>query len=188
MRQPSFHVDTAFGNGLRQLFAELESRLSLRVPLTAYLAGGMAVHLYTGKRVTSDVDAEFSARVLIPNDLMVEVIDEIGAPQLLYLDTNYNPMFGLLHEDYQQDAIEVDMGLAPVDLAVSKLARFAPNDQEDIRDLVRLGLASATAIETRGNEALQGYVGNVERVRMNLRDAVALAREVESARTAGPAP
>lgn len=182
-----FHVDTAFARGLRQLLLDLEARLALQQPLTAYLAGGMAVHLYTGKRVTSDVDAEFSARVLIPGDLMVEVIDDGGDTRLVYFDTNYNPMFALLHEHYQQDAIEVSMGLAhirlrvlsPVDLAVSKIARFAPNDREDIQDLVRLGLVSADAIEARGSEALTGYIGNTSMIRLNLRDAVLLAREAE---------
>lgn len=183
-----FHSDTAFAKGLRQLFADLEHRLSLRQPLTAYLAGGMAVHLYTGLRVTNDVDVEFTARILIPNDLMVEVSDDGGDPQLIHFDTNYNPMFALLHEDYQQDAVDVPFGLerirlrvlSPVDLAVSKIARFAPNDQEDIQALVRLGLTSADAIEARGREALTGYVGNLGMVEFNLRDAVALAREQEA--------
>jgi len=187
------HRDTAFAKGLRQLFADLESRLGLRRPLTAYLAGGMAVHLYTGKRVTSDVDAEFSARVLIPNDLMAEVIDDNGNPRLIYFDTNYNPMFALLHEDYQQNAIDADIGLqhirvrvlSPVDLAVSKVARFAPNDREDIQDLVRLGLVSAADIEARGNQALDGYVGNVSSVRFNLSNAVALARKIEESAPRG---
>lgn len=187
----TFHTDTAFARGLRELFGGLEKRLALRQPLTAYLAGGMAVHLYTGKRVTNDVDAEFSARVLIPGDLMAEVIDDGGDPQLLYFDTQYNPMFALLHEDYQQDAIDVALGLehirlrvlSPVDLALSKVARFAPNDREDIQDLVRLGLTSADAIQARGSEALAGYIGNTSMVGLNLRDAVALARAVGKSHT-----
>jgi len=182
-----FHLDTALALGLRQLFADLETRLGLRQPVSVYLAGGMAVHLYTGKRVTNDVDAEFSARILIPNDLMVEVIEAGGAAQLIYFDTNYNPMFGLLHEDYQHDALGVDLGLehirlhvlSPVDLAVSKLARFAQIDREDIQDLVRLGLTSAEAIEARARAALRAYVGNLRSVELNLRDAVALARQAE---------
>ena len=50
---PELHAHTAFAIGLRQLFSNLESRLALQRPLTAYVAGGMAVHLYTGKRVTN---------------------------------------------------------------------------------------------------------------------------------------
>ena len=107
----AFHTRTALANGLRDLFRQLEERLSLRKPLTVYLAGGMAVHLYTANRVTSDVDAEFSGRIIIPNDLMVEIKLEDGSPQVIYLDTNYNSTFALMHEDYQEDAIPVDLGL-----------------------------------------------------------------------------
>jgi len=86
----------------------------------------MAVHLYTANRVTTDVDAEFGGRVLLPNDLMVEVTLEDGTPQVVYLDTNYNSTFALLHEDYLDDAVPVDLGveqirvhvLSPVDLEV----------------------------------------------------------------------
>ncbi|WP_457833067.1 DUF6036 family nucleotidyltransferase, partial [Staphylococcus aureus] len=91
----------------------------------------------------------------LPNDLMVEVMLEDGTPQVVYLDTNYNSSFALMHEDYLDDAIPIDLGvdqirvhvLSPVDLAVSKIARFADNDKEDIAALVRLGLTSADAIE-----------------------------------------
>jgi hypothetical protein len=71
----------------------------------------MAVHLYTASRVTTDVDAEFGGRVHIPNDLMVEVTLENGVQQVIYLDTNYNSTFALMHEDYQADSIPVDLGL-----------------------------------------------------------------------------
>ena len=185
---PVFHTRTALAEGLRELFRQLEERLLLRSPLNVYLAGGMAVHLYTANRVTTDVDAEFGGRVFLPNDLMVEVMLEDGSPQVIYLDTHYNSTFALMHEDYLDDSIPVNLGmdqirvhvLSPVDLAVSKIARFADNDQEDIAALVRLGLTSADEIEQRATSALPGYVGGLSMLRLNLRDAVALARQVES--------
>lgn len=64
---PSLHTHTALVNGLRALFKQLEQRLSLRGPLNVYLAGGMAVHLYTAGRITPDVDAQFAGRVYLPN-------------------------------------------------------------------------------------------------------------------------
>lgn len=190
--RPSFHTETALAVGLRELFTQLENRLSLRGPLNVYLAGGMAVHLYTANRVTTDVDAEFGGRIHLPNDLMVEVTLEDGTPQIIYLDTNYNSTFSLMHEDYLDDAIPVDLGvhqirvhvLSPVDLAVSKIARFADNDKEDIATLVRLGLTSADAIEQRATSALAGFVGGQAMLKLNLRDAVVLARAVESERMA----
>ena len=65
------HTDTALAQGLQALFKRLEARLGLSVPVKVFLAGGMAVHLYTAGRVTTDVDAEFGARLLLPNDLAV---------------------------------------------------------------------------------------------------------------------
>ncbi|MDP2830128.1 MAG: DUF6036 family nucleotidyltransferase [Sulfuricellaceae bacterium] len=183
-----FHTQTVLANGLRILFKQLEERLSLSKPLTVYLAGGMAVHLYTANRVTTDVDAEFSARVIIPNDLMVEVTLEDGSPQVIYLDTNYNSTFALMHEDYQDDAIPVDLGLehihvrvlSPVDLVVSKIARLADNDREDIQALVQLGLTTASEIEQRAKSALAGYVGGQSMLLVNLQDALAIARNAEA--------
>ncbi|MEM8515132.1 hypothetical protein RCH14_004492 [Massilia sp. MP_M2] len=187
MQEYVFHTRTALADGLRDLFKQLEQRLSLRDPVNVYIAGGMAVHLYTASRVTTDVDAEFSGRIFLPNDLMVEVTLEDGTPQVVYLDTNYNSSFALMHEDYIDDSIPVELGvdriqvhvLSPVDLAVSKIARFAQNDREDIASLVRLGLTSADEIEARATEALGGFIGGQAMLQCNLRDAVKLARETQ---------
>lgn len=187
---PVFHTDTALAQGLRELLKQLQERLSLRSPLHVYLAGGMAVHLYIAHRVTTDVDAEFGSRVFIPSDLIVEVTLEDGTRETVYFDTNYNSSFALMHEDYLEDAIALDLGveqiklhvLSPLDLAVSKIARFADNDKEDIAELVRQGLTTADDIEQRATSALGGYVGGLAMLRLNLRDAVALARQVEAER------
>ena len=185
---PQFYTHTALAQGLQGLFQQLEQQLGVTRPLAVWLAGGMAVHLYTGSRVTSDVDAEFGARVLLPNDLAVEVTLEDGTRQLVYLDTNYNSTFALMHEDYQDDAIAVDLGLqylqllvlSPLDLVVSKIARLADNDRDDIVQLVQRGLTTAEAIEERANSALVGYIGNQAMLLCNIRDAVALARAAQT--------
>lgn len=190
LNNPAFHTRTALALGMRELFLRLQDKLSLSQPVNVYLAGGMAVHLYTATRVTTDVDAEFGARVFVPNDLMVEVTLEDGTSQVVYFDTNYNSTFALMHEDYLSDSIPVDLGLdqirvrvlSPVDLAVSKIARLADNDKEDIAALVRLGLTNADEIEQRATNALAGYVGGQAMLKLNLRDAVALARQVQSGR------
>ena len=190
---PPFHMHTALAQGLKALLRQLEERLALQSPLKVFLAGGMAVHLYTASRVTTDVDAEFGSRVFLPGDLVVDVRLEDGTRELLYFDTNYNATFALMHEDYLDDAIALDMGvpqirlyvLSPLDLAVSKIARFADNDKEDIAGLVRLGLTTANEIEQRATQAMAGYVGGLPMLRLNLRDAVALARQAEAERGAG---
>ena len=189
-----FHRTTALARGLKRILEALEDRLELDRSVTLHLAGGMAVHLYTGRRVTTDVDAEFDARVAVPDDLVVGVVLENGAEQVLYLDTSYNPMFALMHEDYQDDAIELDLGLrhlrvfvlSPLDLAVSKLARFADNDREDVRALVDAGLVTAAGLESRATEALKGFVGGLSMVRANVRDAVAQAEVIEARRAPPP--
>ena len=191
-KNQTFHTHTALAQGLRQLFQQLEERLSLHKNLNVFLAGGMAVHLYTAHRVTTDVDAEFGSRVFIPSDLVVDVTLEDGTHESVYFDTNYNSTFALMHEKYLDDAIALDWGMAqiklhvlsPLDLAVSKIARFADNDKEDIAALVRLNLTSADAIEQRAMAALAGYVGGQAMLLLNLRDAVALARQVEAERLA----
>ena len=133
---------------------------------------------------------------MLPQDLLVEVELEDGTPQVIYLDTNYNPIFALMHEDYQEDSIAVDLGLeqirvqvlSPTDLALSKIARLADNDREDIRALVNAGLTSADKIEDRATNALGGYVGGLEMLKANLRDAVAIAREEEQRTNIGTLP
>lgn len=178
------HLDTGLAKGLAQLFHELEQKLDLQRKVNAYLAGGMAMHLYTGSRFTTDVDAEFDARLLLPADLSVMTKLDDGSDQMLYLDTNYNPTFALMHEDHQLDAKPIDIGtrmirlhiLSPVDLAVSKLSRFAANDQEDIATLVGAGLTDGESISSRAREALSGYVGNTSTLLGNLETALRLVK------------
>lgn len=148
------------------------------------------MHLYTGSRFTTDVDAEFDARILLPSDLAVNVELEDGKDQLIYLDTNYNPTFALMHEEYQADARPLDLGtkmlrlhiLSPVDLAVSKLSRFAGNDQEDIIALVSAGRTDAKSIDSRAREAMSGYVGNTSVLLSHLEAAVRLSIAAEASR------
>lgn len=183
-----FHDRTALSKGLISLLQQLSASLSLTKPLNVYLAGGMAFHLYTASRITTDVDAEFGARVFIPDDLVVEVTLDDGTQNVLYFDKNYNSTFALMHENYQTDAIDVDVGipmihlkvLSPVDLVVSKIARFAANDKDDIAAMVRLGLVSSEEVEHRASSALEGFIGGKTMLQLNIRDAVALAGAEES--------
>ena len=188
--RPPFLTATPLAKALARYFRELEKRLQLTQPVTAYLAGGMAVHLYIGIRVTVDIDVEFGSRVAPPADLIIHSPTPEDPGRYIYLDTNYNPMFSLLHEDYQADSIPWETGtrelqlrvLSPLDLAVSKIARFQPADREDIAGLVEAGLVEADALERRASEAMSGFVGSVDMIRHNLRDAVEFAREIEKSR------
>ena len=188
-----FCLDTPIAKGMAQFFRQLELRLELDRPVSAFLAGGMAVHLYVANRVTTDIDAEFSARIAVPADLIVQVVLADGSVEDIYFDGNFNTTLGLMHEDYQRDAVPVPLGLrqltvrvlSPVDLAVSKIARLADPDREDIHDLVAAGLTDAAEIEARAEAAIGGYVGNVSSLKLNILDALEIARLAERERAGG---
>ncbi len=143
----------------------------LALPVRMYVAGGVASHFYTARRMTDDVDATFSHRMLLPEDLDISYRDADGKARLLYFDRQYNDTFGLLHEDVHKDSIPLKLDgidpkvvevrlLSPVDLAVSKLARFAEHDQEDIKALAVEGLLNSKDLRKRAEEALRHYIGN----------------------------
>ena len=141
-----------------------------------YLAGGAAVHFYTGWRMTDDVDAAFDRKLLIPPDLTVIYRDSEGTTRSVYFDANYNESFALLHENAHEDARPLALPcidarifvLQPLDLAVSKLSRFADIDRNDIVRLAQDGLINADGLRQRAEEALPGYVGNPQSVRASL--------------------
>lgn len=184
---PHFHTETPFAQATKTLFEELQLRQPQQSPVVAYIAGGVAIHLYTASRVSGDIDAHFSRHLEIPEDLYIEVKSDKGIPQLLHFDRNYNSTFALMHEDYESDSVEVPFGfsnmhvrvLSPVDLVVSKIARFLDHDKGDIQALVAHGLTTAAAIERRAQEAVGGFVGDKTMLMINIREAIDIARAAE---------
>lgn len=194
--RPSEHADPR----LLAAFSEIASRIARSLslpergpPIRMFVGGGVAVHYYTGARPTRDVDAVFSHRMLLPADLDVNYVDATGAARLLYFDRQYNDSFGLLHENANDDSIPirldgVDPGkldvrlLSPLDVAVSKLARFADHDRTDIRALAEAGLITERRLRRRAEEALAAYVGNTADVRVSLELACKLVAGIESGR------
>jgi len=176
-----------------QAFATIMSRIEKALgpkrppkPIVACVAGGAALHFYTGCRVSKDIDAKIMARVLLdPQDLQVAYRDEDGHARLLYFDTQYSDTFALMHQDAYEDALPIAVEgvdarrlevrlLTPLDLAVSKLSRFVEHDQEDIRALARQGLIDASALRRRAEEALPACVGNLERIKTSIKIACRL--------------
>ena len=172
-------------------FRELAARIAASLkdvprgalPIRMYVAGGAALHFHTGERVSVDVDAVFSRRIALPDGLDVAYRDEDGAARLLYFDRQYNDTLGLTHEDAHDDSISltldgIDPGvldvriLTPIDLAVSKIGRFSEQDRADIAALARRGLVNPSKLEKRALEALEGYVGDTQRLRGNIASAV----------------
>ncbi len=140
-----------------------------------YVAGGTALHFYTGSRVSVDVDAAFSRRIAVPDNLEVSYRESDGAARLLYFDKQYSDTLGLMHEDAYDESISLSLKgvnskvldirlLTPLDLAVSKLGRFAEQDREDIAELAKRRLITAKALRKRAEAALVAYVGDTLRL------------------------
>ncbi len=144
-------------------------------PIQARLAGGMAVNYWCGTRYTRDVDADFSRRFILPKNLTVEYTQKDGANAYIYFDHQYNTSLALLHENFDVDSVlheslnrpsskgprlvEVRV-LSPIDLAVSKLARYTENDRRDIYALALHKLITVDSLRERAEQALQNFIGN----------------------------
>lgn len=178
----------AFREVVSRIAAPLASAPKRQLPVRMYVAGGAAMHFYTGERISEDVDAVFSHRFALPENLEVSYRDADGAARLLYFDRQYNDTFGLLHEAAHDDSVPLAIDgidpavfevrlLAPVDLAVSKIARLSDQDRGDIAALARRGLATARALRRRAEEAMGGYVGDLDRLRTSIDIACRIAEE-----------
>lgn len=177
------HPDPAWLKAFATIMSRIDAALGPakpKKPVVACVAGGAAMHFYTGDRYSRDIDARILARVIIdPQELQVAYQGSDGRARLLYFDTQYNDSFALLHHAAYDDArpivvegvdkrrLEIRL-LTPIDLAVSKLSRFSEQDQDDIRALARHGLVTAAALRRRAESALPGYVGNLERIKNSI--------------------
>ena len=65
-------VDREFEACIAEPLKGLPKRL---LPIRMYVAGGAALHFYTGERTSKDIDASFSRRILLPEDLEVSCRD-----------------------------------------------------------------------------------------------------------------
>ncbi|MEO5692646.1 MAG: DUF6036 family nucleotidyltransferase [Usitatibacter sp.] len=181
-------ADPEYWKAFAKLMSRIESGLGdyKGPPVPVYVAGGAAAHIYTGARFSDDIDASISLRrFLYPENLAVTYKGGDGAPRTLYFDTQYNDTLGILHEDAHHDSIAIDVPgvnrqrldvrvLSPLDLAVSKLARFEEPDQEDIRALAKARLIDSKALRSRAEEALAGYIGRVNPVKISIDQACRL--------------
>lgn len=192
-KNPPLRPDPAWLKAFATIMSRIDAALGTakpEKPVIACVAGGAAMHFYTGARYSRDIDAKILARVMIdPQELQVAYQGSDGRARLLYFDTQYNDSFALLHHAAYDDArsiavegidrrrLEIRL-LTPVDLAVSKLARFSELDQDDIRELARRGLITAAALRRRAQTALPDYVGNLERVRNSIGIASGMVDEI----------
>ncbi len=180
----------AFREIVVRIAATLEGARRQSLPVRMFVAGGAAMHFYTGERVSEDVDATFSRRLALPENLEVAYRDADGAARVLYFDRQYNDSFALLHEDANDDSVPlllegvdpavIDVRLlSPVDLAVSKISRLSDQDRGDIVALARRGLIDAKRVRERAQQALGGFVGDLERVRNSIEIVTRILEDTE---------
>jgi hypothetical protein len=174
---PHLYTERPIFQAARELIRQTESSMDghLEEPVRLIMTGGAAMALYSPTRSSEDVDAIFSHRIVLP-EVLVPYVDEHGRRCTLTWDRNYAPVIGLMHPDAEEDAIFVAqspdrqfdiLALSPIDLAVSKLGRYADNDQRDIQELYTDRLITPQALEARAEAAMRYYVGNVGQVHHN---------------------
>lgn len=180
----------AFTELIQRIAEPLRELPKRTLPIKMYVAGGAAMHFYTGERMSNDVDAVFSKRIALPSDLEVTYQDSDGAARLLYFDRQYNDTFALMHEDAHDDSVpltlkEIDASvlevrlLSALDLAVRKISRFSSLDRDDITALAKHDLIKSAALRRRSLEAMKNYVGNLDTLKSAIDFAYRIVEDAE---------
>ena len=163
-------IATSFKDAIIEMMQEIAKAIPdshKQTPVKAYLTGGGAVHYYCNSRVSDDVDLIMQYAVKIPEDLFVVWLNEEGTLEQVHYDYTYNSTFGLLHEDYEdravhmitiEDKFEIYL-LSPEDLIISKLIRFAQNDEEDIQNIIKTGKVDKKLLYELAKDAISVGVG-----------------------------
>jgi len=163
-------IATSFKDAIIEMMEEIAKAIPdshKQTPVKAYLTGGGAVHYYCNSRVSDDVDLIMQYTVKIPEDLFVVWLNDEGTLEQVHYDYTYNSTFGLLHEDYEdraihmitiEDKFEIYL-LSPEDLIISKLIRFAQNDEEDIKNIIKTGKVDKKLLYDLAKDAISVGVG-----------------------------
>ena len=166
-------------------------------PLSIILAGGAALSFYCPYRTSHDVDAIFSRRILLPEDIAVAFVDAQDQNRLLDFDRQYHPSLGLEPEGYEDRALLVNevaggrirlLVVEPNDLAVMKIGRYWEHDRADVRALATEGLLDADIVARRAQSGLSYYIGDIRSVEINIRDAVKVIRSLQHHHGRKPGP
>jgi hypothetical protein len=180
----------AFAELVRRIAASLANLPKRSLPIKMYVAGGAATYFYTGVRVSRDIDATFSKRIVLPDDLEIAYQDSDGAPRLLYFDRQYNDTFALVHEEAYDDSVPLTLKhvdssvlevrlLSAIDLAVSKISRLSSQDRDDITALAKEGLIRSETLRRRSAGALATYDGDLDTLKGAIDFACRIVSEIE---------
>ncbi|MDE0303425.1 MAG: hypothetical protein OXI87_00865 [Albidovulum sp.] len=116
--------------------------------------------------------------------------------RIVVMDGSFTDVMGSFPPDWEARSHEVHSSgnmvlhvIDPVDLAVSKLARFSERYREDIQALAESGLIDPDTFARRADEALEHYVGDLTFVRYNVRDAMEIVSSAQdNPARIGPSP
>ncbi len=179
------HLNTPLAKAVLKFFNRAEEGFAREQlnpgSIKAYIFGGCAMHILTNSRGSGDIDVEFSAAHHMKSSELKFNISPIvyntnGTKLRLLYDKTFSPALGPLHEDYQDDAIQIATRMrpsplwlyvvTPADLSVSKLGRFG--DRDDILTLIRLRKLSMDEFLKRAEKTTIYYVGNTSTIRGNI--------------------
>ena len=136
--------DSAFTGAVRRLIRAVEATFppGFSGTVRCHVVGVCAIHLYTGYRASEGLDVLFRPGLVLADTPVATYTDESGRTSAVVLDRNYTDVLAVMHTDWIEDCwaweqfgrVEAVV-IAPVDLAVSKVARFADSDRLDIAHL-----------------------------------------------------
>ena len=198
------HLGKTYLDALKFLIGRIQETVRpyakrLPEPVRMFIAGGTCLAFYVDRRISDDIDATFSRKIALPEDLEVAYMGADGKPRLLYFDYQYNDTLGLMHPNAHEDStpfplpgidpklVEIRL-LSPLDLAVSKLSRYGQTDQGDIHALAKAGLLTEKELRARAEDALIGYIGNIDALKTTIGLACGLVRSARKKPVKGRRP
>lgn len=169
--------------------------------INVYISGGSAMSFYNSTRETLGLDMEVkfqNKKVLIPSLELNHTDIILPNMQKLYIDSIFHPQFYIMSKNYISNSIPIDIFkyeknniviikpyiISPLDLILSKLTRWTPNDQNDVyllienhfvikeqlKDEIELALASA----------IIGYIDNTNRLNNNINECLDMFQNLNS--------
>jgi hypothetical protein len=193
------YTQTNFSQAIFRMFEDLDSYLeksydNLRdEAVKVYLFGGCAIHLHIGSRASNDIDAELQIiQELKPLDNLESAIkavsfdDEEGDYCMLDFDGNFNPTIVPVHPDYKDRSSHLHTTqsklvslylVSAVDIAISKLGRFASVDQEDIVNLFQNNMFTIEDFIETAEEAKKYCGVATDKLEFNIKMAIDLLKE-----------
>lgn len=167
--------------------------------INAYISGGSAISFYISTRATLSLDMEVQSKnkkVLIPSLELTHSDMILPNMQKIYIDGNFHPQFGMVSEDYIDNAIPVDIFkyekdnvviikpyiFSPIDMILSKLARWSPNDQNDVCLLIENNFVVEKKLKDEIELASDtiGYIDNANRLKFNINECLDMFQNVNS--------